>query len=68
MPKSLLPVVVPPSFLTVVFPMEVDEAGKRRVEGDGQACRPPQALTLKIDDLTVAMPIRLSTPMELGVL
>ena len=67
MPKSLLPVAVPPSFHTDDFPVEVDEASKRRVEGDGQACRPPQALAL-INDLTVAMPIRFSSPVELGVL
>ena len=67
-PKSLLPVAVPPSFHTGNLPMEVDETSKRRVERDGQPCRPPQALALKINDMTVAMPIRFSTPVELGVL
>ena len=68
MSKSLLPVAVPPSFDTSDFPMEVDEASKRRIEGDGQTCGPPQTLALKVNDLTVAMPIRFSTLVELGVL
>ena len=68
MPKSLLPVAVPPSFHSGNFLLEIDETSKRRVERDGQVCRPPQALALKINDMPVAMPVRFSTPVELGVL